>query len=525
MLDKYNHILDYFRGAWLKRKYFYISAWLVCLIGWTVVALLPNQYESKARVHVDTESILEPLLKGLTVEVDTSAKIQLMVKTLLSRENLEKIIKMTDLDIDADTPEKYEQLIIDLSEDFIIKKERAGNIFNFSIRDNDPVMAKNIVESALNVFIESTLLDNRTDADSAKKFIDEQIQYYERKLIESEQALAKFKQDNAEVLPNLMGGYYALLKDEKEKLKQAELAYKITKSKIQKDVKSLTNYASKVEFESSFDDRIAYLHRQLDEASMRYRDIHPDIIELKRRIAEVEGLRDHEIEEKRSAFENNPELASAGFEGKEGELNVIKEMQVTMHSMSSEMTEQQVTVSEFKERVKALEAKLNIIPLIEAELKELNRGYDNNKAKYEDFLTRRSSVQIASEADNNAEKIQFNIINPPLVATKPVGPKHILLTLGVLIAGLGMGGALAFLTSQINPVATSNSGVTKASGYPVLGTVEASDELGLNEEKSKAIRNFIVSNIELLGVMSVFTVYFLIPHVITKVIGLVKGFM
>lgn len=523
MLDKYSHIVDYFRGAWLKRKYFYVSAWLICIVGWSVITMLPNQYQSTARVYVDTDSILEPLLKGLTVEVDSDAKVQMMIKTLLSRENLDKIIRMTELDMEADTPEKYEALVKGLSNGFHIKKERRANIFTLGIKNKNPVTAKNIVESALNVFIENTIGDNRTDSTSAKRFLDQQIEFYEKQLIESENRLAEFKQKNAEILPSYSGGYYTALQNEKKLLREALLQYKILEERVNNNKKELSSYAPEMEFSSSEDERLEYLNKQLDSALLRYREIHPDIIELKSRIAKVELLKKNEIAAKRASFKKNPQMIRTPHNEAKETFSVVEQMQVTMHGLKSDLTAQAVQVNEYQDRVKDLEGKINTIPVIEAELKVLTRGYENNKSKYEDFLSRRSAALLASEVDINADKIQFNIIDPPRVPTKPAGPKHVLLTLAVLIAGLGSGGALAFLLSQIRPVATSNISVYKSSGYPIIGHVQATKSLGIREEKRKAKINFVISNIFLLGIMCCFIVYFVFPSVVISIVSIVKG--
>ena len=86
-------------GFGLKKHYVIISTWLLCPIGWLGVTTLPDQYESSARVYVDTQSLLRPLMKGLMVETDPNTQIRLMIKTLLSRPNLERITRMTDLDL------------------------------------------------------------------------------------------------------------------------------------------------------------------------------------------------------------------------------------------------------------------------------------------------------------------------------------------------------------------------------------------------------------------------------------------
>lgn len=521
MFDKYSHIIDYFRGAWLKRKYFYVSTWLICAIGWSVIAILPNQYESTARVYVDTDSILRPLLKGLTVEVDTDAKLSLMIKTLLSRENLDKIIRMTDLDIEADTDKKYELLIKSLNQNFNIKKEIKANIFTLTVKNKDPVMAKKIVESALNVFIENTIGDNRTDSTSAKRFLDQQIEYYEKQLIASENKLAKFKQENSEVLPDFSGGYYSSLQAEKKSLKESRLQYRVLEERINKEKKELSSFAPELNFTSSQDERLNHLRMQLDEASLRYRDIHPDIVEIKRRITAIEIIQKKEIDEKRESFKNNPQIMQTE-NGNEKSHSVIEEMQYKMHGLRSELTARAVEVSEYAGRVRELESKINTIPVIEAELKVLTRGYENTKSKYEDFLSRKSAAHLANEVDISADKIQFNIIDPPRVSMKPVGPKHILLTLAVLIAALGAGGGLAFIISQLRPVATSNIAVYKSSGFPIIGYVEATSSLGLVKEKRRAKIRFTISNVILLGIMCCFIVNYIFPTALQSLIILIK---
>ena len=218
MQEIFDDLIDYLKGIWIKRRYIIISTWLICPIGWGVVAMMPDVYESKARVYADTQSILAPLLKGLTVQTNTDVQIKLMVKTLLSRPNLERISRMTDLDIRASSPKEYEGIINNLKNNIIIKKTggRRQNIFTIAFQDQDPEMAKNVVQSALTVFIENTLGENRTDADSAQKFLKNQIAEYENRLSGAESRLTDFKQKYSNMLPDQYGGYYNKLNIAKE---------------------------------------------------------------------------------------------------------------------------------------------------------------------------------------------------------------------------------------------------------------------------------------------------------------------
>ena len=64
MHELYLQVLTYIRGSWRYRWYMMLVAWLVCVVGWGYIQQMPDQYEASARVHVDTQSILQPLLRG-----------------------------------------------------------------------------------------------------------------------------------------------------------------------------------------------------------------------------------------------------------------------------------------------------------------------------------------------------------------------------------------------------------------------------------------------------------------------------
>ena len=57
-------------AIWRRRWHALILSWVVCLTGWIAVAVLPDKYQSEARIYVDTESILGPLLRGIAVRAD-----------------------------------------------------------------------------------------------------------------------------------------------------------------------------------------------------------------------------------------------------------------------------------------------------------------------------------------------------------------------------------------------------------------------------------------------------------------------
>lgn len=135
-------LLGYLHGVWRNRWYVLGCAWLVCLIGWVVVHKLPDQYQATARVFVDTQSVLRPLLQGLAVNVNPDAQIGLVTRTLLSRPNLEKIARRADLDIRAKTPEAMDALLNGLQKQIGLGAAGRENLYSVAYQASDPQLAK-----------------------------------------------------------------------------------------------------------------------------------------------------------------------------------------------------------------------------------------------------------------------------------------------------------------------------------------------------------------------------------------------
>ena len=522
MQELFDDLIDYLKGIWIKRRYIIISTWLICPLGWGVVSMMPDVYQSNARVYADTQSILAPLLKGLTVETNTDSQISLMVKTLLSRPNLERISRMTDLDIRANTPKEYEKIIKTLTDDIIIKKTggRNENIFTISFEDKDPEMAKNVVQSALTVFIENTLGENRTDSDSAQKFLKSQITEYENRLASAEARLTDFKQKYSNMLPDQYGGYYNKLNIAKEQLQIIELSLKETEMQLNSaktqlstvPTESSTNQ-NKIQTSSSiktsYDDRIAELELTLDSLQLRYTDKHPDVAEAKRRLAHLEKQRSNEIDDYLSSTSSEDGSALITSQNP-----VIQQLQIQVNQYENQVASIKVRANDYRTKVKELENKIHILPEIEAELVALNRGYEIIKGKYEELLSRQETAKLAQQADETTNKIQFKVIDPPRASTEPSGPKRILLFILITFVGLGAGVGMSLLLSQLSPVATSTAQLSKATGVPVFGIVSANKNLGLQKWHKKKTIIFIASNVFLLIILIMFMSYFLFPDAI-----------
>src|SRR5215471_1422984 len=168
-------------GMWHRRWIGLVAAWILAIAGTVFVMRLPDVYEASARIYVDTQSVLKPLMQGLAVQPNVDQQVMILSRTLISRPNVEKLIRMADVDLGLKSKADQDAKVDDLMKTLKIAGTGGDNLYTLSYRDANPDQAKRLVQSLVSIFIESNLGDKRKDSDSAKKFIEAQIKVYERK--------------------------------------------------------------------------------------------------------------------------------------------------------------------------------------------------------------------------------------------------------------------------------------------------------------------------------------------------------
>ena len=132
MEELVQQLLEYLRGMWRRRWIGLGVAWVVAIVGAVVLFKMPDKYEASARVYVDTQSMLKPLMSGLAFQPDIDQQVAIISRTLISRPNVEKLIRMTDLDLTAQSPAEKERLIDGLTRQLKLRGSARENIYTIS---------------------------------------------------------------------------------------------------------------------------------------------------------------------------------------------------------------------------------------------------------------------------------------------------------------------------------------------------------------------------------------------------------
>ncbi len=487
-------VKTYLRAMWRHRWLGLGIAWLVGIVGAAVVLRVPDKYEASARIYVDTQSILQPLLSGLAVQPNVEQAIMMLSRTLISRPNVEKLIRMADLDLGIKTKADQDDLADQLMKTLEIKSTTRDNLYTLAYRDSDPEKAKKVVQSLVSIFVESSLGDKRKDTESAKQFIEDQIKDYENKLAESESRLKDFKLRNldfqmAEGKTSLgqLGELNNLLNQARLELREAENSRDAMKRQIVGEDPVLLPEAGDSAgggLVPEIEGRIESLKRNLDGLLQRYTEDHPDVVGTRRVIKDLEDQRQRELAARKKLAASNPGRAVSNNP-------VYQQLRVALVESEANVASLRARVSEYESRYSRLKSAIRTAPEVEAEYAQLNRDYDVLKSSYQSLVSRREAASLSGSLEARGGGADFRLIDPPRVTPQPVAPNRLLLLLASLGIALGAGVAATFAASQLRPVFFDGRSLRETFDLPVLGTVTLVPNDAMARHEKKGLRRFL----------------------------------
>jgi len=485
-----DQILSQLKAMWRYRWYALVVAWVIALGGWIAVYQMPDRYSVFARVSLDDQSMLKPLLKGMTVQPDLDQISTMVSRTLLTRPNLETVIQMVNKDAGLSADQDRGDLMYRLMQNVSINRAKqgrdrrsTGSTYSISFVDEDPQLAYQVVKSLVELFVERSLGTNRADSDSAQYFIDEQLDEYRERLIIAENEIIAFKRRNLELLPGAGPNYFKRMDAAKEALRQAELDLREAENSaesIKEQLVIASRNASRLEVdavkpETEIDIRIGTLEQKLDDLRLRYTEQHPDILAVVDMMAKLKEQK--AVEEAEAKLVTERAEADARQRGEapgtvaQATDPVYQQLIVSLAAAEANAAAMSARAVEHSRRYVELRAAASAVPKVETEFTRLTRDYEVNKAHYADLLRRRDKAQISQDMETSTGAAGFQVVSPPRVPQAPSEPDRPKLMTLVLLAALACGLGTAWLISQMRPTIDNERRLREVSGLPVLGTV------------------------------------------------------
>ena len=477
-------VLDEIRSAlhtvWNRRWVALAVAWVVCILGWLAVAFIPNSYESRARIYVELEDILS---EQLDISGDGKQAITKVRQTLISAVNLERVVRDTKLGDKVATDAEMQSAVQNLTETIVVESEQ-DNLFEItatigksSLSDaENAALARDVVQSLIDIFRESNIAGNRGDVADTIAFLDEQLDERKRELEAAEQRRLAFEAQ----YPDLIGGSGTVtgrLQGMRTEMRGIDADIAAAQSALAAINGQIASTPRSIMTANSGGARGALMQAQSQLAAMRARgltDSHPDVQAIQRQIS---ALRDQAASEPAGAGGSpNPAYTS----------------------LQSIRAERQANVQALQARKAALQSDISALiaaqadePAVAAEANRISRDYEVLKDKYDELLKNREEMRLRGQVETERSAFQFEVIDPPTAPRNPAAPNRPLLLLGVLIVGLGGGAGLAFVMAQLNSSFTTADKLERTLDLPVIGTISRSMTQATRQHEKLRLKQFL----------------------------------
>jgi polysaccharide chain length determinant protein (PEP-CTERM system associated) len=462
-------IIEDAQRMWEFRWLGLLCAWLIAAGGWVTVRLIPDNYQAVARVYVNAEGVLKPLLQGLTVPTDPLEQVKLMTRALLSRPHLETVADKTGLSARARNPAEREWLLLKLETSILVlRPERAEDeqVYTIAYSDRDPNMARAVVQTLLDDFISDSMTSDVTESAEAGDFLKAQIKQYEERLTEAENRLADFKTKNMGLIQG-EGDFYGRFQAARSEVSTLQAEVSSLTNKRNELARQLAGEASSADgFDplrsSSVDGPISNLEAEISQLKLRFTDKHPDVLRARQTLDDLYKIREEEL---RARAAGGPDPSRRGVD------LVSQRIKIALSTTDADLAALRSQLQQKSAEVAYLRGMANTIPEVEAQLVRLNRDYTVVKTEYETLLKRLESARMNQEVQADKKDVSFKVLDPPRTPLAPSSPDRFRLNTLALLGALGGGLLLTFLLGQRDPTFYSTTPLSEAAGVPVYGMV------------------------------------------------------
>lgn len=458
-----------------KRRWLALAA--VVLVGGASMAALsfvPERYRASARIYVDTQTALRPLMANLTFQPDIDQQVSMLARTLISRPNVERLIDLPEVGIRAANTTEREARISRLMNEIKVTPVGSGNLYDVAYLGPSPEVAQRLVNATVQMFVNAGAGAKKRDSQDAGKFIEEQIKAYEAKLVESETRLKDFKVRNFGVSGVSNQDYFtrvSVLGEEVSKLRVELSAATQSRDAYHRELAAeepqlpaeLTGKGGGSAAEPT--SRLEIQRKNLDELLRRYTDEHPDVVSARRLVDQLEAEERERADAERRVVARGGKPTRAATSPVYQKLRIsLAEAEAQVASLRSQLSAKQVLLEE----VRAAAGK---IPQVEAELVQLNRDYDIIRKNYDLMVARRESASLGERLDESSQLAEFRVVEPPRVSPTPAFPRRLHLAMLAVLLSVIAGVAAAVVADLIWPTFDQKSALSESTGRPVLGTI------------------------------------------------------
>jgi capsular exopolysaccharide synthesis family protein len=401
--------------------------------------------------------------------VATQNPVTTQMEVISSRPLLQKAIDRLALKNDQGKPLQ----VIDLQPAMTFKIVGGSDIVQITYKNRDPKQAANVVNTLMNLYLESDITANQADVENARQFMEKQLPNTQVAVNAAEAAVRKFKQQNnvvdlteeaksaVSIIGNLETGISTTQAQLQELTAQSnELRKKINLNSQDAITVSAISQSPAIQ---GILTQLQDAERQLATESSRFSENNPIIIGLREKQAKLKTLLDQQT---RSTIGNRTKIPQGFLRVGELKQSLIKEL------LQSEVLRTGLVnkLNSLKSSRAAYQKRVSVIPRLVQTQRQLERQFEVSQFTYQNLLKKVQELQLAKDKSTSNARVIASAIVPKKPDTTN---KTIVGTLGFLLGALFATSAVAYLEMKDKSLKTVKE-IDKMFGYTLLGVIPAS---------------------------------------------------
>ena len=441
-----------------RHMYFLIPLLLGWLVVWGAGWVLPPLYQSSTLILVEQPSMPSNYVTP-NVSEDLQDRLQSITQQILSRTRLLLIMDKYHLyeggHNQRTSDEKVTLMRKDIDIQLVQREDRKGITgFTISYQGTNPQIAQQVTGELTDLFIGENLKARQQHSEDTTSFIESQLANAGASLAEQEAKVRDYQARHEGELPSqqasnlqILSGLQAQLQSEQDALnnaKQQSVYYQalIGQYRTLGDA-SVAGDGGPATL-PAIDQQIETLRSKLANLRSLYTERHPDIQSLKDEIARTERVRDQLLS---GAKDNGKSGEHAGVSPSANDRSnslhnqALLQLESQQQANKLEIANREQAIVSLKARIIDYQMRLNNEPVRAQELADLQRGYDQSNANYDDLLKKKNESAMATNMERMQQGERFTMLDPPSLPTRPTSPNRLKLC-GI---GLGVGLALGLL--------------------------------------------------------------------------------
>jgi polysaccharide chain length determinant protein (PEP-CTERM system associated) len=460
---------------------------ILTAVGYGITYVIPPEFLSKTLVIIETQKVADDLVKPV-VDSNLDQQLASMTEQILSRSRLQPIIERYNLYASQHlTPDEKIELARKKIEVKPIHSEisRAGGLpgFNIIFKNSDAHTAQLVCGEITSLFINEDIKSHEESAEGTTDFLKGQLEDAKKSLDEQDEKLAEFQRQYVGKLPGeetsnvtmltsmntqLEAITEALTRMEQDKsYAEANLAQQTANAAAGASVGSPAGLPPSVSPNGPSTQQVELqaLERQEADLTAHYTDDYPDVVQIRRKIADL-----------RQEIAKNPVPVTSGgsqaaAQSRTPESQGMQQMQAQIHALDIGIDQKKRQQAELQTSIRTYQDRIASSPLVQEQYKELTRDYQTAQTFYNTLLAQMNRAKMATDLERRQEGEQFVILDQPNLPDSPNFPKPILFTVAGLGAGLVLGLVIVAILEYKDTALATERDIWEFTKLPTLAVI------------------------------------------------------